>query len=254
MVPFRHPWLFLRASSIGTLIGMIPGVGGTVASFVAYGHAAQSAKDNSRFGKGDIRGLLAPEAANDAKDGGALVPTLAFGIPGGTGTAMLLAVLTLHGLEPGREILGSQLTFVFILLWSLFLSNWLTSILGLSAITPLARLTTLRTELLIPVLLVIATLGAYLYRGDIVDVLMAYIFGALGYGMKVTGWPRIPMMIALVLGPLFERNFLLTTRLFELKRIELLEQPIAVVLMVMILVVLVFSVGQKNMRKRNRSA
>jgi TctA family transporter len=108
---FRHWGLFLRSATIGTVIGMIPGVGGTVASFVAYGHAAQSARDKERFGKGDIRGLIAPEAANDAKDGGALVPVLAFGLPGGTGTAMLLAVLTLHGLDHRHPVQHSGPAF-----------------------------------------------------------------------------------------------------------------------------------------------
>ncbi len=103
---------------------MIPGIGGTVASFVAYGQAVQTAKsDRERFGEGDIRGVLAPEAANDAKDGGALVPALAFGIPGGEGTALLLAALTLHGLVPGKELMTNHLSLVFVLIWALFFSN-----------------------------------------------------------------------------------------------------------------------------------
>jgi len=246
---FRHPWLFLRSSAIGTVIGMIPGVGGTVASFVAYGHAVQSSRDDPKFGQGDIRGLLAPEAANDAKDGGALIPTLAFGIPGGTGTAMLLAVLTLHGLEPGREMLGSQLTYVFVLIWSLFLSNWLTSVLGLATISPLARLTTIRSGLLIPALLIIATVGAYLYRGEMLDVATAYACGALGYAMKVGGWPRIPMMIGLVLGALFERNLLLVMRLTELDRLNIFERPASLVLILMIAVVLAYPLVRNFSRR-----
>ena len=248
--PFRYPLLFLRASGIGTLIGMIPGIGGTVASFVAYGHAAQSARDNSNFGKGDIRGLLAPEAANDAKDGGALVPTLAFGIPGGTGTAMLLAVLTLHGLEPGRQILDSQLVLVFVLLWSLFFSNWLTSLFGLGLTPTMAKLTTLRTDVIIPVLLIVASLGVYLHRGEITDVLLAYIFALLGYAMKITDWPRIPMMIALVLGPLLERNLLLSIQLFDAGRLAPLERPVALVILLLLLMV----VASKALRRQPKGA
>lgn len=226
---FRYPGVFLRSSVIGTVIGMVPGVGGTVASFVAYGHAAQLAKrGDHEFGKGDIRGVLAPEAANDAKDGGALVPALAFGLPGGTGTAMLLAVLSVHGIEPGREMLSSNLVPLFVLIWSLFLTNWLTSLLGITLVGLYARLTTIRTELLIAPLIVIATVGAYLYRGQESDVVIAYVFAGLGYMMKVFDWPRIPMMIALVLGPLFERNLQLVLRLQELGRIEFFARPLVV--------------------------
>lgn len=226
---FRYPGVFLRSSVIGTVIGMVPGVGGTVASFVAYGHAAQLAKrGDHEFGKGDIRGVLAPEAANDAKDGGALVPAMAFGLPGGTGTAMLLAVLAVHGIEPGREMLSSNLVPLFVLIWSLFLTNWLTSLLGITLVGLYARLTTIRTELLIAPLIVIATVGAYLYRGQESDVVIAYVFAGLGYLMKVFDWPRIPMMIALVLGPLFERNLQLVLRLQELGRIEFFARPLVV--------------------------
>ena len=196
---FVHFGLFVRSAILGTIIGIIPGIGATVGGFIAYGHAAQTAgKDDKNFGKGDIRGVLAPEAANDAKDGGALVPTLAFGIPGGTGTALLLTVLTIHGLTPGREMLTTQLHLVFVLIWSLFISNWLTSLLGLAFVHPLTRLTTIRIHLIIPLILMTATIGAYIYKGRIADVFLAYIFGLFGYAMKKFGWPRIPLVIAFV--------------------------------------------------------
>ncbi len=130
---FTNFGLFIRSALIGTVVGIIPGVGGTVASFLAYGHAVQTAKDPDRFGRGDIRGVLAPEAAHDAKDGGALVPVLAFGIPGSDATAVLMAALLLHGLAPGRELMTDQLPLVFVLIWSLFLSNWITSLVGVAA-------------------------------------------------------------------------------------------------------------------------
>lgn len=228
---FRHPGLFLRSASIGTFIGMVPGVGGTVASFVAYGHAARSRKPGAHaFGAGDVRGVLAPEAANDAKDGGALVPTLVLGLPGGTGTAMLLAMLTVHGLEPGRAMLTSNLDLVFVLIWSLFLTNWLTSLVGLSMVAPLARLTTVRTDYLVGPLIIVATVGVYAFRGAATDVAVAYAFAVVGWLMKRHGWPRIPMMIALVLGPLFERNLQLVIRLEELGRIDFFARPLVMLL------------------------
>jgi TctA family transporter len=232
---FRHFGLLVRSSVIGVVVGAIPGIGGSVAGFVAYGHASQTARDRSRFGHGDIRGLLAPEAAADAKDGGALVPTLALGIPGGTGTAMLLGVLTLHGLSPGRELLSNDLVLVFVLIWSLFLSNWVTSLLGLSLVTPMARLSTIRTTRLIPVILTLAMLGVIQYRGLPADAVCAVAFGLVGFMMKRHRWPRVPLVIAMSLAPLFETNLHLTLRLQELGRIDFWSRPIVLVLLALIL-------------------
>jgi putative tricarboxylic transport membrane protein len=232
---FRHFGLFLRCSVIGTVIGAIPGVGSSVAGFVAYGHASQTAADRSRFGRGDIRGVLAPEAANDAKDGGALVPTLALGIPGGTGTAVLLGALTLHGMAPGREMLTDNLVLVFVLIWSLFLSNWITSLLGLSLVNPMARLSTIRTARLMPFIISLAVIGSLQYRGLMADVVCAMFFGVVGYLMKRYDWPRIPLVIAMALAPLFETNLHLTLRLQELGRIDFWSRPLVLVLILLTL-------------------
>jgi putative tricarboxylic transport membrane protein len=230
----RYPRVFLRSSALGTLVGMIPGIGGTVAGFVAYGEAARGDPDGD-FGAGDVRGVLASEAANDAKDGGALLPMLAFGIPGSEGTVLLLAALTLHGVVPGRELLESQLTLVFVLIWSLFLSNWLTSVLGLAASRQLARFTLFPAQVLVPFIIVLVMLAALAYRGSFEDLLLAVGFGLLGYWMKVHGWPRVAFVIALVLAALFESNLHLTLRLLELERLSPLQRPLALVLLAMLL-------------------
>ena len=233
---FDHVGLFIRCSIIGTVIGMIPSIGASVASFIAYGHAKQSAsRDQAIFGRGDIRGVLAPEAANDAKDGGSLLPTLVLGIPGSLGTAMLLVVLNLHGITPGQELLDEKLRMAFILIWSMFFSNWLTSILGMCMVNPLVRLTTIRTNMLIPVITALVTTGAYIFRGRLEDILVAYLLGLVGYGMKIFGWPRIPLLIAFVLGPLFENNFLITLKLHELGTINFWQRPIAMALLALTL-------------------
>jgi len=245
---FRNFGLFLRSSVIGTVIGALPGIGSSVAGFIAYGHASQTARDASGFGKGDVRGVLAPEAANDAKDGGALIPTLALGIPGGTGTAVLLGALTLHGLTPGREMLTDHLVLVFVLIWSLFLSNWITSLLGLALVEPMARLSTIRTTRLVPVILVLAVVGAFQYRGQFADVLCAGLFGLLGYLMKRQDWPRIPLVIALALAPLFETNLHLTLRLQELGRIDFWSRPLVLLLAALTLGNLLLPVFLKRLR------
>lgn len=249
---FRYPRVFVQSSVLGTLVGMIPGIGGTVAGFVAYGEAARGNPDG-RFGAGDVRGVLAPEAANDAKDGGSLLPVLAFGIPGSEGTVLLLAALTLHGIVPGRELLEGQLTLVFVLIWSLFLSNWLSSLLGLAASRQLARFTVFPAQVLVPFIVVLVMLAALAYRGSFEDLLLAAGFGLLGYWMKVHGWPRVAFVIALVLASLFETNLHLTLRLLELGRLDPLERPISLVLFAMLLATLALPLLRHVQRARGAS-
>jgi TctA family transporter len=240
MSVFRNFGLFIRSSIIGSLVGIVPGIGGTVASFVAYGHAAQTARDGREsFGRGDIRGVLAPEAANDAKDGGSLIPTLAFGVPGSAGTALLLSVLILHGIIPGEELMSDGLPFVFALIWSLFLSNWLSSIVGLGVVDRIARFTLVRTQRLVPWILFFAVFGAFAHRGRFGDVVLALLCGIVGFFMKKHDWPRIALVIALVLGPLFEINLHMTIRMQQLGRIMLWTRPMTVVLLAVILASLV---------------
>jgi TctA family transporter len=249
----RHPWLLIRSSVIGTAIGMLPAAGGTVASFLAYGHAVQSARDRSRFGHGDLRGVLAPEAAHDAKDGGSLAPTLAFGIPGNEGTAVLLAALTLHGLAPGRDLLTDRLPMAFVLIWSLFYSNWLTSILGVMMAGSLARLSVVRTARLAPFVLVLAVLGAYAYQGRFSDVAIASGFGIAGYYMKKYGWPAVALVTALVLGPMFEQNLQLTIGLQQAGRIDFFSRPLVWVLTASMIAMFAFP-GARALRERSERA
>lgn len=230
---FRHGWLFLKSAVIGTVVGMIPGLGGTVAAFVAYGEAARTDRTGT-LGTGDIRGVIAPESANDAKDGGALLPALTLGIPASAGTAVLLGVMAIHGIRPGEELLTEGLPLAFALIWALFISNWITSIAGLAVVRPLSRLTIMRTRRLIPPISVLALLGAFAYRGRVADVWVAMAFGVLGYLMKKYDWSRVAFVMALVLGPLFELNLQLTLNLQRLGRIDFWTRPSVLVLLALI--------------------
>ncbi len=246
----RHPWLLIRSSAIGTGIGMLPAAGGTVASFLAYGHAVQSARDRSQFGHGDLRGVLAPEAAHDAKDGGSLAPTLAFGIPGNEGTAVLLAALTIHGFAPGRDLLTDRLPMAFVLIWSLFYSNWLTSILGVLMAGPLARFSVIRTARLGPFVLALALLGAFAHQGRFGDVVIAFGFGVTGYYLKKYGWPAVALVTALVLGPMFEQNLQLTISLYQAGRIDFFARPLVWILLASMIAMFVFP-GLRSLRERS---
>jgi putative tricarboxylic transport membrane protein len=229
---FKNFKLFLSSSAVGSLIGMLPGVGGTVAGFVAYGQAKQACRGaGAKFGYGDVRGVLAPEAANDAKDGASLVPTLSFGVPGSEGTSLLLAVLILHGLVPGRELMTNQLHLVFVLIWSLFLANWLTSLVGLALARHLSWITVVRVQFIAPFIFLLAALAAYLRNGLMEDVIVVAFFGVLGYFMKKYGWPRVTLVIALVLGGFFETNLHISLKLHQLGRVLFWDRPVAMLLL-----------------------
>ncbi len=252
---FRHFGLFIRSSIMGTIIGMIPGIGGTVASFVAYGHAVQTTKGSSQFGKGDIRGVIAPEACNDAKDGGSLVPVLAFGIPGSEGATLVMVAMILHGLIPGRQLMTENLHIAFLLIWALFISNQLTSILGVMIINQVTRLTVIRTHLLVPFIFILAVVGAYAERNAMGDVLLTFIFGLLGYLMKKHQYPRVSLVIALILGELFEVNFRQAMRLYDFGRLNFFDRPIFLALLVLTFVSLLYPFYQaQKAKKRNQAS
>jgi len=232
---FRFPGLTARSSILGTVVGMIPGVGGTVAGFVAYGQAVQSAKgDTSQFGQGDIRGLVAPEAAVDAKDGGSLLPALAFGLPGSEAGVLLLAVFAAHGIVPGIPMFNTQLSLTFVLILSLLLSNILTSLLGIAMTPWLARLRRLRIDRLALPCLIVSLLAVAQLDSQLFDVYTAIGFGIIGYFWRTHDWPRVPFVIAFVLGTLVETNLILTVQLVELGRIVPYERVASIILAVMI--------------------
>ncbi len=204
---FRHWWLVIRCSLIGTFLGLIPGMGGGTAAWIAYGHAVQTSPDKSRFGKGAIEGVLAPGAANNSKEGGALVPTIAFGVPGGPAMAVLLGAFLITGLRPGPDMLTKHLNVTFSMIWTVVISNIITVLASLPILKYLAKIASVRSALLTPIILYLAFLGAFTNSNSIGDLIMMLIFGALGYGMVTYGWPRAPMILALVLGRISENYF-----------------------------------------------
>lgn len=212
---FRNPRTLFSGSAIGTLIGMIPGVGGVVASFLSYSFAAQTSRDNEYFGSGDIRGVIAPEAANNAKDGGALIPTLAFGIPGSAEMAIFLGVLILHGIEPGPMLLIEREAIILMLVLALLGATIVSGTLILVGARYLARIAHIDSMLLIPCVITISFVGAFALHNSIGDVLVAAFFGIIGYGMIRADYPRITLIIAFVLSGLMERNFIQSMIMFE---------------------------------------
>lgn len=201
---FRHPWLTLRTSVIGAVIGAIPGLGGDAASWICYGHAVQSSKNPENFGKGDVRGVIAPETANNSKEGGSLLPTLFFGVPGSSGMAILIGAFVMLGIQPGPHIALTGMDLVWSLIWALAIANFLSVFVFLAMAPAFSLLVYVRGALLIPFVLVLAFLGAYLSESAWQNMVLLIVRGALGYFLKKYGWPRPPFVIGLVLGHIAE--------------------------------------------------
>ena len=227
---FKHRWLVLRSSILGTGLGIIPGVGGSVVDWIVYGVTRQSSRDNERFGEGDIRGVIGPESANNAKEGGALVPTLLFGIPGSGTTAMLLGGLLLMGVQAGPGMVRDNLDITLSIAWSLALANILGTAACLMLSGYVAKLSLIPAKKLVPFLLVIMTVAAYQATRNWGDIIAFLVIGLLGWIMKQVGWPRAPMLIGFVLAPSAERYLHLSMSLYGY---DWLRRPLVIIVAIL---------------------
>jgi TctA family transporter len=231
---FKHWLLVIRCSAIGALVGIMPGMGSGVGQFLAYAHAVQSSRDRERFGKGAIEGVIGPGAANNSKEGGSLIPTVAFGVPGGLHSALLLGAFTILGLTPGLAMLRPEqnLSLTYSLVWTIILANLITVPLCFLFLKQLVHLTELRGTILIPILLMLIYVGGFVTNtfGDMVVVL---IFGVLGWLMVIFGWMRPALLIGLVLGDLVEKNLFIAVDAYG--GFGWLSRPIVLVLLSIVL-------------------
>lgn len=251
---FRYFWLTVRCSLIGTYIGVVPGLGGGVAQWVAYAHAAQSVPpaERQRFGKGDVRGVLGPGAANNSKEGGALVPTVAFGVPGSSAMAILLGAFLLVGLTPGPEMLTTHLNVTLAMVWTIVLANVVAVGGSLALLNHLARLTTIRGPLLIPILALLTFVGAYTANNSPGDVVTMLVFGGLGYLMVRYQWPRAPLVLGFVLGEIAERYLWISVARYGA---AWLARPVVLVLIALTAAVVASALVQyRRAAARERSA
>jgi len=235
---FGHKWLALRTAVIGTVIGIIPGLGGDAASWICYGHTVQTSKDKSRFGKGDIRGIIGVETANNSKEGGSLLPTLVFGVPGSSGMAILLGAFLILGITPGPSMITDNLDMIWGMVWVMVFANILGALMLLPLSPTLGRLAFIRNSLIIPTIILFATLGAYLINNRWQDVLLAFVFGIVGLAMKRGEYPRAPLVLGFILGPLAEDYLHKSLAVYG---VSFLLRPIVVSLLVASICSLVFS-------------
>lgn len=195
----KNRWLALRCAGIGALLGAIPGIGGSVVDWIAYSHAMHASKDKSRYGKGDIRGVIAPESANNATAGGALAPTLLFGIPGSGSMAIFLGALLMIGLQPGPAMVGANLDVTYTIIWSLAIANVLGTVLCIVLAPGISRLTLIRYTVIAPFMVMVICFAAFQATRSFYDLLALLAIGVLGVFMRRFGWSRPAFLIGFVL-------------------------------------------------------
>jgi TctA family transporter len=247
-----HRWLVVRSSILGLWIGVLPGVGATVAGLAAYAQAVQTSKTPERFGKGAVEGVIAPDATMGANEGGGLMPTLAFGIPGGESMAILLVAFMGLGVVPGPDMLTKNLDLVFSMVWIIVIANIAVTIIGLGITPWLARLPSLQANLMVPIVLSVCFVGAYATRGHIEDVIVAAVFGVVGYLMDKYRYSRANFVIGMVLAVMIERNLHISLTLYG--KDFLLDRPIALAMLIFVLITAALPFIRNWRRKKRQHA
>ena len=209
----KYKWLVLRSAVIGVFGGFVPAVGASASTWVAYGHAIRSAKDKSKFGKGEIRGIAASEGANNATIIADLVPTLLFSVPGGPAAAIFLGALFSFGYYPGPRMINQNPDLMFLIVWSVALTSVVGAIACFLATPWLARLTRIPFAIIAAPLVLVMVIGAYQSTSTLGDIFLLFGLGTLGWLMKHGGWPRAPALVGFVLSGPMEQYFWLSNQI-----------------------------------------
>ena len=246
-------WLSVRCSLIGVIVGIIPGLGGSVVDWIAYGHAVQTTKDKSQFGKGEIRGVIGPESSNNAKEGGGLVPTLLFGIPGSGSMAVFIGALALlgNGIDVGPSLLENNLDFTYSIVWLLALANVVGTILCIALASTIAKLTNIRFALLAPFIFMIISFAAFQSGQNLMDLVALFSIGFLGIMMRRFDWSRPAFLIGFVLSNPVENYSNNASQIAGIRfrqgwdiGMEYLASPIVIILIIITVFSIVFGLRQ----------
>ncbi len=243
---FVHWRTVVQGSAIGVAIGLLPGIGQNAASYIAYGQAARTSKRREFFGTGEVEGVIGPDSSTNATDGAQLVPTLAFGIPGGSSMAVVLAGVTILGYQPGPRFIEQNLDIMWTAVYVIVIAGILGGVFCIWLAPLLAKLTFVRATLLIPAIFGVSVVGAYTNRIHVGDIVALVLGGLVGYLFYITGYPRQVFVIALVLGPILENQFLLSIRLYG--DTFFLVRPIAAVLTALLFLIVVVPLFRRLQR------
>jgi TctA family transporter len=230
----------LRGSGIGSIVGAIPGIGGTTASLLAYSCEQRVAKEPQRFGRGAIEGVVAPETANNAAVQTAFIPTLTLGVPGSVTMALIIGVLMIHGIAPGPRVVTDAPELFWGLVMSFWIGNLMLLILNIPLIGIWVRLLTIPYHMLYPAILIFVCVGAYVENSSTFEVWLVLFFGLFGYFVRLLGFPVAPMLLGYVLGPLMEENLRRSMMLADGSVTALFLRPISGTILVLTVLLLVW--------------
>lgn len=249
-------WLILKSSVIGAIIGILPGTGGAIASFISYGEARRTSKEKELFGKGSIDGIVAPESANNAAVGGSFVPLMSLGIPGSATSAIIFGALTVHGLIPGPRLFVNNADIVYNMMYGLLLSAILMVVIGLAGVKLFSKVLTLDIKIIVPAVLVFSLIGAYSARNSIFDVLLAIVFGVVGLWCKRAKIPVAPIILAMILGTMAEENLRRSMTIAAAKSLNLVSyivmRPVSLVVLALVALIL-FSNARLMMKSKDKA-
>ncbi|MDV7145615.1 tripartite tricarboxylate transporter permease [Tropicimonas sp. TH_r6] len=254
---FANIWLSVRCSIIGVVVGVIPGLGGSVVDWIAYGHSVQTTKDKSNFGHGEVRGVIGPESSNNAKEGGGLVPTLLFGIPGSGSMAIFIGAVALLGsgeIEVGPNMLKDNLDITYSIVWLLALANVVGTVLCIAASGGIAKLTTIRFTYLAPFLFMLISFAAFQSGQNFEDLLALFVIGLIGIFLRRFDWSRPAFLIGFVLSNPVEK---FTNQAFQIasfrfrksfeEGMDYIFSPIVIVLILITVVSVVLGLRQAKL-------
>lgn len=231
----------IRGASLGSLVGALPGTGGTIAAFLAYAVEKKVSKTPERFGLGAIEGVIAPEAANNASDQTAFIPTLTLGVPGSPALALILGVLMIHGISPGPSLVAEKPEIFWGLIMSFWIGNIFLLILNLPFIGLWVRVLMIPYHFLYPAILFLVCIGVFSVNNAVFDIWMVALFALVGYGMRILTLPVAPLILGLVLGPLMEIHFRRTLIFSGGDFTAFVDRPVSAALLAVTLLVLALS-------------
>ena len=236
----HYPFTALRSAIIGTVIGAIPAAGGTLAAFTAYAEAKRSSKNPDAFGTGIVEGVVAPETANNACTGGALITTLALGVPGSSTCALLMGALMMHGLTPGPELVTTQINLVYGLIVACIVSQFLMVAMSVGMAYGSVGLLKVDTNVLVPVIAVMCVIGTYAIRTTVFDIVLMLVFGLLGWFMKKYDYSPVALVLGIVLGPIADNELIRTFARFGSDwYLSFITRPISLTLTAIMVILLV---------------
>ena len=242
-----------RSSVIGSVVGILPGAGTSIAAFISYNEARRNSKTPEKFGKGELEGVAASEAANNAVTGGTLIPTLTLGIPGNAVTAVFIGGLTIHGLIPGPKLFTENAEVTYTLIFSLFLANFMFAIVGFLGSKWIRHVTRVPGAVLGPMILTFSVIGSYALRNNMFDVGLVLAFGLVGFFMERWKYPPAPLVIALILGPILEINFRRSMQISNWDLTTFFTRPLSLFLCVLVLAAAAYPFYQGWKARRQKS-